>query len=131
MKVHGNFAETWIANNMEYFTPKEFKCKCGECQLAFETQLGEKLDELRGQFGKPLIVNSGYRCIEYNKTVDGAAKDSQHTHGTAADITCKDFTKEDKEKIIQLARKLGFKGIGIHYNSFVHVDMRTGPKVEF
>ncbi len=44
------------------------------------------LDPLREKFGRPILVNSGYRCSELNKA-DGGAKDSDHLFGMAADIT--------------------------------------------
>lgn len=51
------------------------------CQL-IETVL----DPLREAWGKPIVVNSGYRSEALNKAVGGAAT-SQHTKGQAADIT--------------------------------------------
>ena len=44
------------------------------------------LDPLRERYGKPIYVNSGYRCPELNILVNGAAN-SQHMKGEAADIT--------------------------------------------
>lgn len=44
------------------------------------------LDPLRERCGKPITVNSGYRCPEVNKAVGGVAN-SQHVTGCAADIT--------------------------------------------
>lgn len=44
------------------------------------------LDPLRRAWGKPILVNSGYRCPALNKAVGGAAS-SQHLRGEAADIT--------------------------------------------
>ena len=38
------------------------------------------LDPLRELYGKPIIVNSGYRCIKLNKAI-GGAKNSQHLVG--------------------------------------------------
>ena len=43
------------------------------------------LDPLRERYGRPIIVNSGYRCPRLNKAV-GGAKTSQHVTGEAADI---------------------------------------------
>ncbi len=43
------------------------------------------LDPLRTWWGKPIRVNSGYRCKELNKAVKGS-KTSQHMSGEAADI---------------------------------------------
>lgn len=44
------------------------------------------LDPLREWYGKPVYVNSGYRCPQLNRAVGGAAG-SQHMKGEAADIT--------------------------------------------
>lgn len=44
------------------------------------------LDPLRQAWGKPIVVNSGYRCRRLNKAVGGAAT-SHHLKGKAADIT--------------------------------------------
>ena len=46
----------------------------------------EVLDPLRERYGKPIYVNSGYRCPELNRLIGGAIK-SQHMRGEAADIT--------------------------------------------
>lgn len=44
------------------------------------------LDPLRRAWGKPILVNSGYRCPALNKAVGGKVS-SQHLRGEAADIT--------------------------------------------
>lgn len=44
-----------------------------------------QLDEIRAQFGKPIIITSGYRCPQLNTAV-GGVKNSQHMKGQAADI---------------------------------------------
>ena len=44
------------------------------------------LDPLREAWGRPIHVNSGYRCPELNRLVGGVPH-SQHTLGEAADIT--------------------------------------------
>lgn len=43
------------------------------------------LQPLRDLFGWPILVNSGYRCVELNRHIGGAAR-SQHCRGEAADI---------------------------------------------
>ena len=48
------------------------------------------LDPLREMYGKPITVNSGYRCPKLNDAV-GGAKNSQHMRGEAADIIKKLF----------------------------------------
>ena len=44
------------------------------------------LDRAREAWGKPVKVNSGYRCPELNRAVGGVSN-SQHLTGEAADIT--------------------------------------------
>jgi hypothetical protein len=79
---------------MKYFTIKELSKTStgkpnvpGSAETANLTNLVEKvLDPLRGAYGKPIRVNSGYRSMEVNIAVRGAAT-SQHLKGEAADIT--------------------------------------------
>lgn len=48
--------------------------------------LCQVLEQVRGLFGRPLIVSSGYRSAQVNARV-GGARDSQHLKGLAADFT--------------------------------------------
>lgn len=43
------------------------------------------LEKVRAHFGRPIMVNSGYRGPKLNKAI-GGAKNSQHLTGQAADI---------------------------------------------
>ena len=83
---------------MKYFTIKEL-CKSStatakgidnspnsEIVKHLEQLIDNILDPLRERYGKPITVNSGYRCPELNKAV-GGSKTSQHMKGLAADIT--------------------------------------------
>lgn len=54
------------------------------------------LDPLREWYGKPIYINSGYRCPELNKTV-GGVNNSQHVNGEAADIDV--FDEKENRKI--------------------------------
>lgn len=75
------------------------------------------LQPLRSAFGKPLHINSGYRCPTLNKALKGA-KNSQHTKGQAADIAS-DNPHELAELVLQ--KKLPFDQM-ILYNTFVHIS---------
>lgn len=44
-----------------------------------------RLNEIREQYGKPIYINSGYRCDELN-TLVGGVKDSKHRLGLAVDL---------------------------------------------
>lgn len=45
----------------------------------------EVLQPLRDEWGRPIVVTSGYRCAALNKAVGGTSS-SQHLRGEAADI---------------------------------------------
>ena len=61
--------------------------KCTKEQAANMMALvNNVLDPLREAYGKPIRVNSGFRCEKLNKKV-GGSKPSDHLHGMAADIT--------------------------------------------
>lgn len=45
------------------------------------------LEPAREEYGKAMIISSGYRCQQLNNAV-GGAKNSQHMTGCACDIVC-------------------------------------------
>ncbi len=104
----------------EYFTAEEFTCKCGCGYCNPHPLLIDKLDELRLQINRPLVISSGCRCKPYN-TKCGGAKDSAHTTGLAADIAVRS-AQERFELLGKIIRGHMFKRIGIH-KSFIHVDI--------
>lgn len=53
------------------------------------------LDPLRRLYGKPIVITSGYRCPELNKSVGGVAN-SWHTQGNAADIHVSSLAEASK-----------------------------------
>lgn len=69
---------------------------------------------------QPLIINSGFRTEKTNASIEGAARASLHTQGSAADIWIPGVTPD---QITQLG--LFFKAGGIGYypkQGFVHLD---------
>ena len=81
------------------------------------------LDPLREIYGKPITVNSGYRCPKVNKAVGGSAT-SDHVKGFAADIT--GGSKEENERLFniikhnfhfsQLIDEKNFSWVHVSYN---------------
>ena len=53
------------------------------------------LQKIRDKYGKPMHINSGYRCPKLNSKV-GGSKTSQHMNGSAADISV-GSAKQNKE----------------------------------
>lgn len=79
------------------------------------------LNRIRRAWGRPIIVNSGYRSPEWNRKV-GGVENSWHTKGLAADI--RPEKQEDLAELQDLCLDLNLDGgVGL-YDSFVHVDAR-------
>lgn len=103
---------------MKYFTVNEL-CKSStatkkgivnvpsaEERANLEALIANVLDPLREAWGKPIIVNSGFRCERLNKAVGGAAS-SQHKTGEAADIEAVTRDPADNRMLFELVLKLG------------------------
>lgn len=109
-------------NIQKNFTYKEFECHCGKCQSQpHDTELSEKLQKMRDILGVPIIITSPYRCPARNAATPGAASDSYHMKGMAADIIVNDVNVSE---ICALAESVGFTGIGMYDGGYVHVDTR-------
>ena len=81
------------------------------------------LDMIRIHIGKPIIINSGYRCEKLNEKVNGV-RNSMHTKGLAADFRTRE--KEDIDTMFKFLRKnqKDFKIIElINYKTFIHMGV--------
>lgn len=108
-------------NLSKHFKASEFECNCGCIEQQIDSQLIDKLEELRYLVKIPIMVTSAYRCLEKQKQLESAGyqtvKNSQHLLGRAADLTCGDL-----DSLLLEAHKV-FKAIGVARN-FIHVDLR-------
>lgn len=81
------------------------------------------LDMVRTYIGKPILINSGYRCERLNEIVGGVQK-SMHTKGLAADIRTKE--REDINTIFEFLKKnqktFNIKEL-INYKTFIHIGV--------
>lgn len=85
------------------------------------------LDPLREKYGKPIKVNSGYRCPKHNLAAGGATQ-SQHMKGEAADIAPMDGDARELERLVEIIKQNGKWNQMIVYPTFVHVSWkRFGP----
>lgn len=112
---------------MKYFEMSEFTCNhCGKLpESGMDRRLLEVLEKLRERLGEPLIVSSGYRCPIKNAQTPGAASQSYHLKGMAADVYVR--SNRSVYEIRDLAFECGADtacayppGMG----EFVHIDMR-------
>lgn len=103
------------------FSEHEFTCsETGECDM--DPAFMSKLQQLRTELGKPINPSSGYRSpshsAERKKDQPGA-----HPRGCAVDFPVRN---PDAHKVVELALKLGFTGIGISQKPgrprYIHLD---------
>lgn len=100
---------------------KKKKCTCGKNDM--QQRIVDLFHKLRTTLGFPLTVNSGFRCPEYNATLEGAKKQSQHLLGKALDIALPTGMSADTmEYHMETA---GATAIG-KYKTFCHMDEREG-----
>ena len=116
-----------------HFKRAEFACKCGCGFDDVDPKLAVLCETIRTAAGVPVRVNSGCRCEKYNAKVKGAAKDSQHTKGKAADLSCSIGPKALYELIRGLYETGKLPGLEycLRYPTFVHIDVGPVRKQRF
>ena len=106
----------------EHFHESEFADPAtGEVKV--DSRLVSRLEQMRQEIGRPINITSGYRSPEHNANLPGAATNSQHMYGKAADITVDGMSPREVAKIAE--KYFGDGGIGV-YSGHVHVDV--GPR---
>lgn len=104
-----------------HFMGKEMACKDGTAEYMYAPELMRVLESIREHFGKPVIINSGYRTPEWNTKV-GGAKNSYHVKGMAADIVVKGVSPK---QVAEYASVIMQNGGVIRYTNFTHIDVRS------
>lgn len=98
--------------------------KDGNATIRMDVQLFNlmyAIQEWARMAGKPnplITVNSGYRTARRNSRIEGAALNSMHIHGKAADITVNGI---EPWQVAEMAKHFNGGGVGM-YNSFTHID---------
>lgn len=93
MKLSPNFS-------LEEMTQSTYAARMGlsnepdESVIKNLRRMASKLEEVRAQIGRPIIVTSGYRSPAVNAGI-GGSKQSQHMFGCAADIRALGMSPDD------------------------------------
>ncbi|USD19982.1 D-Ala-D-Ala carboxypeptidase family metallohydrolase [Microbulbifer variabilis] len=104
----------------DYFSESELACRCcGKNHFKDETL--KRLIRVRERFGKPMVINSGYRCPAHNKRLNATMT---HATGQAVDIS---VAVGRAHELMKVALEEGFSGIGVKQKGpikkrFIHLD---------
>ena len=111
-------------SGIKHFNKNEFACKCGGryCggfPVEISRRVVEVLDTVREYTGKPVVVSSGVRCENHNKSV-GGVWNSYHIKGRAADFSVCGYSAL---ATINIVNTLGFKPIEMYAidSAYVHI----------
>ena len=109
-------SDTAIKNKLWNGAPKE-------AEENLKALVDEVLDPLREAYGRPIRVNSGYRCPRLN-TLVGGTPNSQHMRGEAADIQPVVGNEADLPELARILIENGKFDQLILYPTFIHVSYR-------
>ena len=100
------------------FIPREIASR-GDGSLLLVPEAMDALQRARVVLGKAMRINSAYRDPIHNALVGGAPR-SKHKEGHAFDVA---LAGHGKVSLVAVLRRAGFRGFGLNYRTFVHVDM--------
>lgn len=112
-----------MGNLSEHFDSSEFICSCCGKYKPMSTLLISMLEKVYDYMNaKAIIISSGYRC-ENNPW---GYKNDAHRKAMAADLCVQkqDGSFYSSWDVAEVAERLGFRGIGIIDNTYVHLDTR-------
>lgn len=95
-------------------------------------KLAKVWGEVREKFGSPLVITSGYRPLQVNRSI-GGARNSQHLYFRALDMKP---MNGDYKKLLEVLKASKFTGLGDavfmgRNKGFFHADIRPGSRVVF
>lgn len=136
-----NAIDSFIDCNFKYFTIDELTQSETAERLGIDNTPNEKqkvnmrllileiLDPLREAYGKPIYVNSGFRCEELNIAVGGALNSHHKCNNgySAADITA--VNKRDNKRLFELVQEMNlpfcqliWEGSNEEYPEWIHIS---------
>lgn len=113
-----------------HFSREEFACSFTN-NCAMDSEMVEKLEALREEFGQPMRLSSAYRDPKLHPRERMKPNGpGYHGKGMAVDVL---IHGPDAIRLLKLAIKHGFNGIGINQRNdfsqrFIHLDTRKPEK---
>ena len=107
---------------MSYFSDAEFSCSCGCGRSEMNSNFVSLLNRIREDFGKPMIISSGFRCAEHPAECRKESPGS-HATGWACDVSVQGA---DAQRLIECALRNGITGLGVNQKGsvgrIIHLD---------
>jgi hypothetical protein len=105
---------------------RQFDNTPNEAETANLQRLAELLEGVKEALGgKPVMVNSGFRCKAVNDSV-GSKDTSQHRLGCAADIRVPGVTPDEVVRAI-IAAKLPYDQLIREFDAWTHISVTNTP----
>lgn len=80
----------------------------------------QNLEAVRRLYGKPMLINSGYRC-QLNNFMVGGEPHSAHLEGNAVDVSI--IGSLERFELVKAAILAGAQGVGV-YPRWIHIDFK-------
>jgi zinc D-Ala-D-Ala carboxypeptidase len=105
---------------------RQFDNTPNEAETANLQRLAELLEEVKAALGgKPVMVNSGFRCKAVNDSV-GSRDTSQHRLGAACDFRVPGVTPDEVVRTI-IAAKLPYDQLIREFDAWTHISVSNTP----
>ncbi len=126
--VSANTELELLFEGIRYWSPEEFRCRCGEYHAPYcngfpvmpDRTLLELVDDLRHDAGRPGHRSSGIRCPQHNADSNGATG-SRHLKGKALDFFIEGMTGSQLLRAAQADPRTRYAYI--IDGQWVHVDV--------
>ena len=117
-----NLSPSFTLDELTHTDHREFDNTPNDAEMANLVRLAEFLEQVKEVIGgKPIIVNSAFRCAEVNKAV-GSSDKSQHRRGCAADIRVPGMTPDEVVSAI-MASGLPYDQVMREFDRWTHVSI--------
>ena len=122
-----NLSPNFTLEELTITDHREFNNEPNPNETANLQRLAELLEQVKSVLGgKPVMVNSAFRCKEVNDAV-GSKDTSQHRLGCAADIRVPGMTPDAVVKAI-MAAGLAYDQLIREFDRWTHISIPNDPK---
>lgn len=117
-----NLSPNFTLEELTHTDHRQFDNTPNDSEINNLKRLAEFLEDVKATLGgKPIIVNSAFRCKQVNDAV-GSKDTSQHRIGCAADIRVPGMTPDEVVKAV-IASKIGYDQVIREFDRWTHISV--------